>query len=39
MGRTEPLQSIHAFDKFTLIYNYLHEKQPFLRVSAFVGIY
>ena len=35
------LLSIHIFDNFafTSIYKYMHEKQPFLCMSAFVGVH
>ena len=38
---TELLLSIHIFDNFALtsIYKYMHEKQPFLCMSAFVGVH
>ena len=38
---TELLQNIHVFDNFecTCIYKYMHEKQPFLCMSAFVGVH
>ena len=38
---TELFLSIHIFDNFafTSIYKYMHEKQPFLCMSAFVGVH
>ena len=38
---TEFLLSIHIFDNFafTPIYKYMHEKQPFLYMSAFVSVH
>ena len=38
---TELLLSIHIFDNFafTSIYKYMHEKLPFLCMSAFVGVH
>ena len=38
---TELLLSIHIFDNFafTPIYKYMHEKQPFLCMSAFVSVH